>query len=655
VLKASSPDKAPGPDGITNRVLRECSNVLAPGLAAFFTQCLRLSHHPAPFCHSNTVVLRKPQKPSYNVPKAYRPIALLNTLGKALEKVVAQRLSKLAEEHNLLPETQMGARPGRSTMTALELLTEQIHTVWAKDEKLVASLLSLDISGAFDNVSHERLLHNLRIAGIPVWMVQYIRSFLSDRTTYLTLGTYKDRTRPVTTGIPQGSTLSPILFLFFASTLLPKLNSGPTSAVGFVDDTNILTFSKSTEANCRTLERAHETCIEWAKTHGATFAPDKYQLIHFSPRLKKFNMQATVRVPGFDGNPSPTVRMLGVHLDSRLKWGPHVRIAATKAAAQMSAVTRLTQSTWGASFVRARQIYTAVVRPTMSYGAEVWYDPDDARVGRNKQIYPLQVIQNKCLRTITGAYKTTNIQVLEHEAGIAPLDLQLESVAVAHAIRSKDTARERVVTGACDEVKSRAQRAERIRLDRPQSRNERLRSRMQRSTLKAKRAACMKKDQEWASRWQSYQEKARTDRHALTAAQASHWESKQHHFHKGLLKAESTVATLLRTEHIGMNDYLCQRGVPGYESPLCICGWSRQRVKHILLFCPRFARDRDKMIQEAGTSDCATLLSTPRGLRAVVKWFLRQDILTQFSLTKEMETRRKRKVGRRAGNDVDDG
>lgn len=93
VLKAACPDKAPGPDGITNRVPRECSEVLAPFLAAFFTQCLKLSYHTAPFRHSNTVALRKKQKPSYNVPKAYRPIALLNTLGKALEKVVAQRLS----------------------------------------------------------------------------------------------------------------------------------------------------------------------------------------------------------------------------------------------------------------------------------------------------------------------------------------------------------------------------------------------------------------------------------------------------------------------------------------------------------------------------------------------------------------------------------
>jgi len=137
--------------------------------------------------------------------------------------------------------------------------------------------------------------------------------------------------------------------------------------------------------------------------HGATFAPDKYQLIHFTPRLKKFNMQATITIPGFQNGPSPAVRVLGVYLDSRLNWGPHIRQAKTKALAQMSAVTRLTQSTWGASLARAPQIYAAVVWPAMSYGCETLFDPEDKRVGRNKLICPLQVIQNKCLRTITRA------------------------------------------------------------------------------------------------------------------------------------------------------------------------------------------------------------------------------------------------------------
>ncbi|KAI0991845.1 hypothetical protein K3495_g16342, partial [Podosphaera aphanis] len=176
-------NKAPGPDGIPNRLLKECKITLKKDLAELFNACLSLGYHPTGFKESTTIVLRKPQKPRYDTPKSYRPIALLNTMGKLLEKIVANRISKAAEEFKLLPEEQMGARPKRSTISAVELLTEQIHTIWGKDKKQVASLLSLDISGAFDNVSHERLIHNLKEKGIPRWISQFIESFLDERTT----------------------------------------------------------------------------------------------------------------------------------------------------------------------------------------------------------------------------------------------------------------------------------------------------------------------------------------------------------------------------------------------------------------------------------------------------------------------------------------
>jgi hypothetical protein len=135
-----------------NHLLRECRDALAEPLAKLFQDCLQRSYHPMPFHHSKTVVLRKPQKPTYDAAKACRPTALLNTFGKVLEKIVARRVSALAVEHDLLSTTQMGVRPGRSTgsVMALEMLTEQIQTVWANDASLVASMLSLDLSGAFD-------------------------------------------------------------------------------------------------------------------------------------------------------------------------------------------------------------------------------------------------------------------------------------------------------------------------------------------------------------------------------------------------------------------------------------------------------------------------------------------------------------------------
>jgi len=152
----------------------------------------------------------------------------------------------------------------------------------------------------------------------------------------------------------------------------------------------------------------------------------------------------------------------------------------------------------------------------------------------------------------------------------------------------------------------------------------------------------------WADRWRTYVKhcrEARTDTMGtVTVAQEADWNQRQYQLHQGLLKHESTVAILLRTEHIGLNDYLYHRKVPGNNSLLCECGWPRQTPKHVLIFCPRFSRDCNKMFQEAGTNDYRTLLSSPTGIRAVTRWFLAQDILTQFSLAKAMPAARRANV-----------
>jgi hypothetical protein len=94
-------------------------------------------------------------------------VALLESLGKALERIIADRLTSLAEKHHLLLEFQMGGRTKRDTITALDLLTEQIHTIWNCGNQWVASMLCLDVAGAYDNASHPRLLHILQRLGIP--------------------------------------------------------------------------------------------------------------------------------------------------------------------------------------------------------------------------------------------------------------------------------------------------------------------------------------------------------------------------------------------------------------------------------------------------------------------------------------------------------
>lgn len=105
-------------------------------------------------------MLRKPGKPRYDLPKSYRPIALLNTMWKALAGVIAEQLTYYTEKYHLLPDHHFGGRPGRTTTDAIHLLTYRTKDAWRK--KKVASVLFLDIEGAFPNAVPEKLVRNMR-------------------------------------------------------------------------------------------------------------------------------------------------------------------------------------------------------------------------------------------------------------------------------------------------------------------------------------------------------------------------------------------------------------------------------------------------------------------------------------------------------------
>lgn len=189
----------------------------------------------------------------------------------------------------------MGARKGRSTETAINLLTAQIRTTLKG--KGVASVLSMDMSGAFDHVVRERLIDILKLKRVPEFLVGWTSSFMSDRTTTLCFDNRESPPRDIAAGIPQGSPISPILFLFYNSELIDLCNQHDLNArrIGFVDDVNVIAWSRSPLHNVKILRNVHDKCTDWARRHGAKFAPDKYELIHVS-RRRKINRNVGIRL-----------------------------------------------------------------------------------------------------------------------------------------------------------------------------------------------------------------------------------------------------------------------------------------------------------------------------------------------------------------------
>ena len=449
-IRRLKPDTAPSPDGIANRIVKACSEKPSDLLTPLFQACIDQAYHPRAFKTANTITLRKIDKDDYTAPNAYFPIALLNTLGKVMESIMSKKITHLAETHRLLPDSRMGARRGRSTETALELLTEQIHTVWGQGNDKIATLLSMDVAGAYDTVSHRRLIHNTKI---PKWITDWVDSFLNERSTTPAIYSRVTGIFELRTGIPQGSPISPVLYLFYNADLLdicerPGTN---TSALGFVDDINVLAYGKSTEENCKTLEEIHKKCEKWATRHGSVFAPKKYELIHLSRNPKKFNMSTITRIENSIIEPKTDIRILGLRIDTKLKWGPHVRKIQEKLTKQSKALTKFSTSTWGATFPKARQVYTAVVRPAMTYGSTLWHTPKDIKKS-NGISNKLAVIQNNCLRTIARAFKATPIPVLEAETYIAPIDIHLDQLQAQARHRLCQGGQKKFIINACNSI-----------------------------------------------------------------------------------------------------------------------------------------------------------------------------------------------------------
>jgi retron-type reverse transcriptase len=247
-VKKTSPRKAPGPDEISNRVIKETLSTTIDHLLTLMQASLNISHFPTSFKHTTTVILRKPGKSDYTKPKAYRPIALESTLGKIMESVIADVLSYLTETYELLPAYHYGGRPGHSAEDAMMEMSERIYDAWKRHN--VYTTLFVDVAGAFNNVHHKRLIHNLQKRRVPVEIARWIQSFLQDRTTKLTFNGSTTSSIHTPAGVPQGSPLSPLLYIYYNADLLDISESySDLSALGFIDDIIFGVEGVSDEAN----------------------------------------------------------------------------------------------------------------------------------------------------------------------------------------------------------------------------------------------------------------------------------------------------------------------------------------------------------------------------------------------------------------------
>ncbi|KID81061.1 Endonuclease/exonuclease/phosphatase [Metarhizium guizhouense ARSEF 977] len=344
-VMAAKPWKAPGDDGLPAMVWKELWPVVKERVLHLFRLSIKDGELPTQWRSARIIPLKKPDKDNYTI----------------LEAVVAERISYAVETYGLLPANHFGARKRRSAEQALMLLQENIYRAWRMGR--VLSLVSFDVKGAYNGVFKERLLQRLAARGLPDELVRWVDAFCSGRTASIVVNGYCSSQRPLPqAGLPQGSPLSPILFLFFNADLVQTSISTSGGAIAFVDDYSAWVTGVTAEANQEGIQAIINRALAWERRSGATFECKKTAIIHFTRTARRLSPMAFV-IKGQTVRPKETAKVLGVVLDTGLRYKQHIAEAAAKGLSAAMQLKRLR----GLSPRVARQLFTAAVAPAMDY------------------------------------------------------------------------------------------------------------------------------------------------------------------------------------------------------------------------------------------------------------------------------------------------
>ena len=434
-----SPLKAPGPDGVANVVFQKC-RTLTDYLLHLFNAAVSLCTYYDPWRESTTVILRKPGKPDYTVPKAYRPIALLNTTAKLLTAIIADRTSYILESHNLLPATHFGGRPGRTTEDSLHLLESTVRHAW-RQNKVVAALF-LDIEGAFPNAVTDRLVHNMKKRRIPAVVISFVERMLKGRRTQLRFDDYTSEWFEIRNGIGQGDPFSMLLYIIYDSDLVDTPRSKKELTLAFVDDTVFLAIAD-------TFQEAHDILLNmltrsgggfnWSKDHNSRFEASKFALMDFTMSKTKQRPQMIIR--GATIKPAPSHKFLGVIVDQELRWKEHTAYAIAKGASYAMLLRRLSSSSHGIPAKLIHQLYQTVAIPKMTYAASVWFQPTlnagspNSVRGSKGIATKMTQIQRVAALAITGAMRTSPTDSIETHANLLPIPLLMQRLLFSLTLR----------------------------------------------------------------------------------------------------------------------------------------------------------------------------------------------------------------------------
>lgn len=417
--RMASRDVAPGPDGIPGRAWAESIVTMAPRLRHLFTRCLEEGAYPRTWRTARLVLLRKEGRPP-DSPSAYRPICLLDEVGKMLERIIAARLeAHMTERTSGWHDSQYGFRRGRSTVDAVKRLKTMAEDKVRREGVAVA--VSLDVTNAFNSIPWARIVEALRHFEVPAYLVGIIRAYLSDRYIVYA-GKNGEERRRIERGVPQGSVLGPILWITAYDSVLRCPMPPGAGTVCYADDTLVLAGGRWWHDAANRTEDAVACAIRAIKRLGLTVSPAKSEALWFFDQRRRGTPPPGLSV-NIDGEEVPVrrqMRYLGLTIDSGWTFEPHFEQLVPKATAAANALCGLLPNIGGAG-ARVRRLYEGVVRSRVLYGAPVWAR---SLTASRRSLTLLRRLQRTTAIRIARGYRTTSYASATVLAASPPFELQ---------------------------------------------------------------------------------------------------------------------------------------------------------------------------------------------------------------------------------------
>jgi hypothetical protein len=418
-IKLTNPHKTPGYDLITGETLKHLPRKAVVLLTTLFNRMLHLSYFPAQWKFAQIIMIPKPGKPPTEA-ASYRPISLLPLLSKIFERLLKQRITQITKPANLIPMHQFGFQEGHSTTHQCHRIVNLIRE--GLETKKICAAVFLDIQKAFDKVWHQGLLYKLKL-NMPSQLYLLLQSYLSNRYFDIKINGNSPTYYPINAGVPQGSVLGPLLFLLYTADV-PTTNE--TTIATFADDTAILALDQNPLSASTKVQNHLNILQPWLNKWKIRVNNDKSVHINFTTKA--------IETPQLilNDEPIPTkneVKYLGLHLDSKLTWRPHIKAKRLHLNIKTLKMNWLLGRKSQLSLNNKLTIYKVILKPIWTYAIELWgcAKPTNIRI--------LQNYQSKLLRTMTNAPWYVSNRTLHDDLNVPYITEVLHSQAVKYRIK----------------------------------------------------------------------------------------------------------------------------------------------------------------------------------------------------------------------------